>query len=56
MEALETHDVKGRLADNRDGTFRDEWAYRKPLLKDFMQKCIDYCISNGKKSIKIGFY
>jgi len=56
MKALEEHDTQGKLADNRDGTFEDEWSYRKPLLKEFMEKCIAWCEQNKKDSVLIGFY
>lgn len=52
MAELERHDTKGKLSSEE----RDEWTYRKPLLKEFMQKCIEYCVKNNKKSILIAFH
>ena len=34
---------------------RDEFSYRKPILKDFMEKCIKWCEENKKDSILIYF-
>jgi hypothetical protein len=51
LEVLKEHDPKGKLS----GEGRDEWSYRKPLLKGFMDKCVEYCLKNDKKSILIKF-
>ena len=56
MKVLEEHDTQGKLTDDRDGTFRNEWEHRKPLLKEFMGKCIAWCEQNKKDRILIGFY
>lgn len=57
MYKLDHHDTKGKLADSSfDGTdMRDEWTYRKPMLKEFMQKCIDWCTKNQTGKIYIYF-
>lgn len=56
MFKLDNHDTKGRLASSYDDSGdRDEWTHRKPLLKDFMQKCIDWCMLNSKNEVFIYF-
>ena len=55
MQKLDTHDTKGKLACNSANDYRDEFTYRKPMLKEFMQKCIDWCEKNNRKSIRIFF-
>ncbi len=51
VEVAETHDPQGKLT--LDG--KDRWIHRKPQLIGFMQKCIDWCISNSQDRIYIYF-
>ena len=51
MKALLKHNTRGVLTEEG----RDKWSHRKPLLQEFMQKCIDYCKNNNKKTIRILF-
>lgn len=57
MYELQHHDTKGKLADSSfDGTdMRNEWAYRKPILRKFMRTCIEWCTKNKKKEVYIYF-
>ena len=34
---------------------RDEFSYRKPILKEFMEECIKWCEDNKEDSILIYF-
>jgi hypothetical protein len=45
------------LANNGlpDGDLRDEFSDRKPILKEFMEKCIEFCEKNEKGEILIYF-
>jgi len=51
MKILETYNPQGKLSSEG----RDEFSYRKPILKEFMEKCIIWIKENQKKSIKIEF-
>lgn len=56
LAKLETHDTKGKLGNLLiNDEYRDEWKHRKPILKEFMQKCVDYCTENNRKTIRIHF-
>ena len=34
---------------------RDEWKHRKPLLREFMERCIKWCKKNKRNSIYVFF-
>lgn len=51
LNVLEKHDPRGKLSSEG----RDEWTYRKPQLKEFMEKCIDWIKKNNKEEIIIYF-
>lgn len=54
LDVLLHHDTKGELADNHNEE-RDEFTYRKPIIKEFMEDCISWIKQNNETGIKIQF-
>lgn len=51
LEMLRKHNPEGKLSSEG----RDEWTHRKPLLEEFMVKCIKHCRDNDINYISIYF-
>lgn len=51
LRVLNEFDPKGRLSSEG----RDEFSHRKPILQEFMGKCIKWCKENNKSEIYIYF-
>jgi len=59
VEKLKTHDIKKKLAQinqNSSKSLHDEWSSQKREFLRFMSECINWCTSNKKNKILIGFY
>ena len=55
LKVLESHNPSGLASSLWNEEKRDEWTHRKPILKEFMEKCIAWCEKNKKESILIEF-
>ena len=59
MEKLKTHNIKEELTQinpNMVSSMREEYNTQKREFINFMSICINWCTSNKKSEILIGFY
>jgi len=59
MEKLKTHNIKEELTQinpNMVSSMREEYNTQKREFINFMSICINWCTSNKKSEIFIGFY
>lgn len=53
IEALNVLELHKPNPDTQ--TYLESWKYRKPVLKRFMDSCINYCTEHKRKTIRIKF-